>query len=121
MEQIHQKGVSSQETQTPMNENVENIWKLRKLQIIKYQDHIIYQNTPPNENTLSERIAIGWQIKETDNYVEICWDLPTRLQKHEVCDQMSGIKIMKNSIIERYWPLTNLMIKEANEYSPKEA
>jgi len=116
-----QIGGRAQETQTPMNENVETIWKLRQLQIIKYQDHVAYRNTSPNENTLSERITIGWQIKETDNYVEICWDSPTRLQKYEVCDQMSGMKIMKSSIIERYWPLTSLMIKEANDNSPKEA
>ena len=81
-----QIGVSGQETQSPMNENVENIWKLRQLQIIKYEDHVAYRNTSPNENILSERIAIGWQIKETDNYVEICWDIPTNLQKNEVCD-----------------------------------
>lgn len=99
----NQIGVSGQETQSPMNENVEKIWKLRKLRIIKYLDHVAYRDTSPSGNMLSERIAIGWKIKETDEYVEICWDLPTRLQKHEVCDQMSGMKIMKNAILERYW------------------
>ncbi|MHA1410211.1 MAG: hypothetical protein ACTSQY_07910 [Candidatus Odinarchaeia archaeon] len=81
----------------------EEFWKLTSLQIIKYYDHVLYRNTSPKTNKLSERVTIGFLLRETEDYVEICWDLPTWLQKNEVCDKMSGIKIMKNSIIERYW------------------
>ena len=95
------KGGKNKTNSTP--QNTEKDWKLNSLQLIKYKDHIAYRNTSPNGNTLSERITIGWLIKETDEYVEICWDLPTWLQKHEVYDQMSGMKIMKSSILERYW------------------
>jgi len=64
---------------------------------------LLYRNTSPKNVKLSERITIGWVIKETEEYIEICWDLPTWLQKNEVCDKMSGMKILKSAILERYW------------------
>jgi hypothetical protein len=95
------KGGSGKRDQNPKNAEID--WKLRNLQLIKYMDHVAYRNTSPKANKLSERITIGFLLRETDDFVEICWDLPTWLQKNEVCDQMSGMKIMKNSILERYW------------------
>lgn len=84
--------------------NIEKeFWKLSNLQLIKYKDHVVYRNTSPDSNKLSERITIGWLLKETEKYIEIIWDLPTWLQKNEISDKMSGMKIMKETILERYW------------------
>jgi len=97
----NKKGGSGKRTEIPMKNEID--WKLKNLQLIKYRDHTLYRNTSPKTNTLSERITIGFLLRENEEYVELCWDLPTRLQQHEVCDQMSGLKIMKSSILERYW------------------
>ena len=95
----NRKGGSHQKTKD--SQKVEKDWKLGNLYMIKYKDHVAYRHTSPNENTLSERITVGWIIKITEEYVEICWDLPIWHQKNEVRDQVSGMKIMKSSILER--------------------
>ena len=94
--------VRGKKNKTPMDKNVENIWELAHPQLIKYKDHVLYRDTSPKSVKLSERITIGWLLREADDFVEICWDLPFWLQRYEVCDKMSGMKIMKNSIIARY-------------------
>jgi len=71
------------------------------LHLILYQDHVVYKNTSPESIVLSQRVAVGWIKEETDEYVHLMWDRPTWLQKHEVCDDMSGIKILKKSIQAR--------------------
>ena len=71
------------------------------LHLILYQDHVVYKNTSPESIVLSQRVAIGWVREETSEYVHLVWDRPTRIQKYEICDEMSGIKIMKSTIQAR--------------------
>ena len=100
----HRKGGSGKRKKLPIKEEVERIWRLRgTLQLIKYRDHVVYRNTTPQAVQLSERVTIGWVTEETPEYLQIYWDLPAWLQKNEYCDSTSGMKILRESILERVY------------------
>jgi hypothetical protein len=98
----NKKGGSGKKTKTPEINEIERIDRaITQIQYIKYMDHVVYRNTSPESVKLSERETFGWVTKENDDYVHICWDKPTWLQRNEICDNMSGMKIHKKTILER--------------------
>ena len=96
------KGGSGKKTSRPLITEKDTIEMMKYgLHLILYQDHVVYKNTSPESIVLSQRVAIGWVREETSEYVHLVWDRPTRIQKYEICDEMSGIKIMKSTIQAR--------------------
>jgi len=102
MKKKNKKGVRKRKTDTPFITDKDTIEMMKHgLHLVLYQDHIAYKNTTPESIVLSQRVAIGWIHEDTHEYVHLVWDRPTRLQKYEKYDPMSGIKILKSTIQER--------------------
>lgn len=96
------KGGSGKKTNHPLITEKDTIEMMKYgLHLILYQDHVAYKNTSPKGIVLSQRVAVGWIKEETPEYVHLMWDRPTWLQKYEVCDEMSGIKLLKSTIQAR--------------------
>lgn len=71
-----------------------------KLVHVKYQDHVLFRNTDPNQLQPSTRETIGWMIKETEKAIWILFDKPIEAQPLEKPDPASGLIILRSDILE---------------------